>query len=572
MSEPGPGERATGRPAGGLHLAELAFLAALPVVALFPALVRGFPAGHDWLFELVRVAEFRHAIAEGQLLPLWGPNLYFGFGSPIFLFYAPLYAATSSAIGACGVPIHVATVLSLLVFGWIGAASAWKLGSELSGGAAGAVAGRLTAAFYLLSPYLLGDALERNANAELTALFLAPMPLFGVALTARRPRAGAAVVAVGIALVVFAHNLTALTVAAAALLLALILHGSRERRRALAASATGLAFGVCLAAPFWLAAIGHGDEVRQSQVTAGKFDFHNNFEPFAAFVGGGEFFSPGPVAVLMLLLVLGALVAKGRTIPRLVRPLVASLALAAASIALLSPLSIPAWEHAPFLRLFQFPWRFCGTLALATAIGVGPAASAWLESRPARLARLAELALLLLFVVAAVPRWLAYEPLPAEVRRNAETALTPATIRARGMPATVVDDYLPPGGDRALARHFFGRAPVVLAIEGDASADVTSATGSRIELAVAAREEARLALSRWASPVWIASVDGRTVPVERAPNGCVAVRIPRGESRVIVKVAQPPLRRLGLAIGLAALIAGATLLVRRRDKIVDQHR
>jgi hypothetical protein len=555
------GEReASGRPPAVARLVDFILVACMPVVALLPALAGGFPDGHDWLFELVRVAEYGHAFAEGQLFPAWGPNLYFGFGSPIFLFYAPLYSALSSALVACGIAIDVATVLALLVFGWIGAAASWKLGAELAGGESGALAGRVTAAFYVLSPYLLGNALERNANAEYAALLLAPLPLLGVALVGRRPRSGASILAVGLALVVTAHNLTALTVSAATLTLALALYGSREKLASLAATLTGFAFGIALSAAFWLPAIGYAGEVRQKLITTGKFDFHNNFESLGAYVDGREFFSPGPLAALLAIAIVAALLQMRRLDTAPVRPVAASVTLALASVALLTPLSMPAWEHLPFLRLYQFPWRFCGLLALATAIGIGPVLSHWLASRRGRFARPVELALILLFVASAVPRWLAYEPLSAEVRRNATRALTARSIQARGMPATVLDDYLPPGAERGRARAFRGNAPTVLAIEGSASVVSENSSGSKIALTVSAAAPSRLIVSRWASPVWRATVDGSAVAAERAPDGCLAVSVPAGTSRVVVEVAQPPLRRLGLAISAIALLAGAALL------------
>lgn len=542
---------------------DLALLAALPVAALLPAIVSGVPAGHDWLFELVRVAEMRHAFGEGQIFPLWAPNTYFGFGSPVFLFYAPLYAATSAAFVAAGVPIVLSAVLSLLLFGWIGAAAAWKLGAELSGGETGRAAGRLTAAFYLLSPYILGDALERNANAELTALFLAPLPLFGVAMAARRPRAAVAVTAIGLALVVVAHNLTALTVAAATLLLAAAMHGATARLGALRASLAGALLGVCLSAPFWLPAIGYADQVRKDEVTAGKFDFHQNFEPLSSYLSGREFFSPGPVAAGLPLLLLATIAFARRRRSDLVRPLAVSLALAGASALLLTPWSIPLWETLPFLHLFQFPWRFCGTIALATAVGIGPATATWLESREPRFRRGAEGVAILLFILSAVPHWLRYEPLPREIKASADRALTAVSIRERGMPATVVDDYLPPGASRATARQFRGKAPAVLAVAGEARAVSMKATGSRIEVEVDSTGPAKLMLARWASPAWSARVDGRPAEVGRAPNGCVAVEVPPGRSRLVVRITQPPLRRIGLAIGALGALALALVLVRR---------
>ncbi len=50
------------------------YLAAL--ISCAPLIAGGFPLGHDWTFELARVAEFSHALEEGQFPPHWAPNLY----------------------------------------------------------------------------------------------------------------------------------------------------------------------------------------------------------------------------------------------------------------------------------------------------------------------------------------------------------------------------------------------------------------------------------------------------------------------------------------------------------------
>jgi len=89
-------------------------------VALAP-LLRGFPQGHDRSFELVRIAEYGHALAGGPLPPAWAGNLYGGYGSPIFLFYAPLYAAFASAFAFISGSIPLGAVLALAAFAALGA-------------------------------------------------------------------------------------------------------------------------------------------------------------------------------------------------------------------------------------------------------------------------------------------------------------------------------------------------------------------------------------------------------------------------------------------------------------------
>src|SRR5439155_25706512 len=66
------------------------------IIASLPFLTVGFPAGHDSSYGLVRVAEFKSSLVNGQFPPYWGNNLYGGYGSPIFLFYAALFLFVST--------------------------------------------------------------------------------------------------------------------------------------------------------------------------------------------------------------------------------------------------------------------------------------------------------------------------------------------------------------------------------------------------------------------------------------------------------------------------------------------
>ena len=54
-------------------LEAIPYLAAL--ISCAPLIVGGFPQGHDWAFELARVAEFSHALDEGQFPPHCAPKL-----------------------------------------------------------------------------------------------------------------------------------------------------------------------------------------------------------------------------------------------------------------------------------------------------------------------------------------------------------------------------------------------------------------------------------------------------------------------------------------------------------------
>ncbi len=85
----------------------------------------------------------------------------------------------------------------------------------------------------------------------------------------------------------------------------------------------------------------------------------------------------------------------------------------------------------------------------------------------------------------------------------------------------------------------------------------------RVELRVRAERPAWLVLSDTPYPGWEATVDGRTAPILSANVACRAVRVPAGESRVVMRYRPGSFRRGAASCGLG-LLALVLMLMRRR--------
>ena len=276
------------------------------VVATGPLLLWGLPAGHDWGWELVRLVEYKEAFATGQVLPFWAVDLYSGWGSPIFLFYAPLFTALASVGSALFGSLLTGPTLTLIALTMISAFLVTRMMGALPGknGAHKSTAARIAAYVYVLQPYLLADLLVRSANAEYTALCLIPLVFYGVFRLRDRPRLGALTLAAGLGLSILAHNLTALIAMGLALLSTAVLYLPDRSKRQLIAAGGGVGLGLLLAAWFWVPAVTLTHLVRPGLLVEGRYDFHENFLDFAKLWGHGEYFSAGWVSPLILLLAL----------------------------------------------------------------------------------------------------------------------------------------------------------------------------------------------------------------------------------------------------------------------------
>ncbi|MFB3117311.1 MAG: hypothetical protein ACE1ZP_00975, partial [Myxococcota bacterium] len=385
------------------------------LISCAPLIVNGFPKGHDWTFELARVAEYSHALEEGQFPPHWAPNLYGGYGSPVFLFYAPAFAALAAAASPLLGSTAAGASLVVVFFSFIGVLAVRRLFDAIPG--ADSQGGRIAATLFALHPYLIGDKLIRNANAEFAALCLLPFALEGLMRLERQPLRGAFVVAGGLAASLLSHNLTALICLALLLGGTLWLHGWRDAARIQLALLSGVAVGLLIAAFVWLPALTLQDAVHIDDLTRGKFDFHGQWKPIRTFFGYAHFFSSGVLTPVAL--VFAAWVACRRSSGAFAarRLLMALLAAALILIGLQLRVSAPLWESLPWLRFMQFPWRLMGPLALVSAVAAGIAAAPILSRRSNRVRACVEVAIFALCVANAWPQLARYQSLSDEQSR-----------------------------------------------------------------------------------------------------------------------------------------------------------
>ena len=545
MTPSEPGGRGDSAKRRDVWLDAIPYLAVL--ISCAPLLFGGFPQGHDWPFELARVAEFSHAVAEGQLPPHWAPNLYGGYGSPVFLFYAPAFAALAAAASALLDSTTAGASLVLVCFSIVGVFAIRRLFDAIP--EMDPRAGRIAATVFALHPYLIGDKLIRNANAEFAALCLLPFVVQGLLLLGRRPRRGAIVIAGGLAAVALSHTLTTLI---ALVLLAggtLWLHGWRGAARSRSALAAGVALGLLIAVFFLLPAVLLQDAVRLDDLLRGKFDFHRQWKPIGEFFGYSQFFSAGALTPILLALAVWVCIRNFRDGSAERRILTGMLVAALVFIGLQLPISTALWEVLPGLPFVQFPWRFMGPLALVSTVAGAAAIARVLAQFPSAYRGRLEVAVFAVCVANAWPQLASYRSLSHGQIDQIEFATQPGQLRREALNVTVLDEYLPTGADSAVWKRVARTRSRSWRIVGaKADVELIEDKGSGLSLHVDAPAGTRLRLARWYFPGWEAQLDGAPVPIEFNRSGSIDVALPApgGEFEL---VRRPPVsRQVGLAL------------------------
>lgn len=527
------------------------------IISSWTLLTMSFPKGHDWLFELVRVSEFKSALLNGQLPPYWAENQYAGYGSPIFLFYAPLYSVLSTCCSFFTGSIISGCRWAIIFFSLVGILSTKFMVEAALGDKTfeNQASSRMAAYFFILNPYLISDKLLRNANAEFAALTLCPLVIWGLITLLRKPHLGALILSMSLALVITAHNLTALVIFAVISMAAFILYLPGQNLRLWIYIVASVFLSVGLSAFFWVPAIYYKSLVRIEQMTTGKFDFHTNFPPLTSLFNHDNVFSIGPITPLALLwaAVIVAEACKNKNLANIKLTLFAFFS-CIFLLFLQTRYSTFIWETIPYMPLFQFPWRMMGAVSVITSLLLGICfAQRFSKIFNRKIIIIAEIMWLAICTLNALPNLNAAEALSEKKFVQTSKLLTPEQIKENRLTATVGDEYLPRNADpRAYLNTRLKDGPIVQSIP-EVEVKILKNTGTLIELETQGNLSANLEIARWFFPDWICIVNGQLHPIKKNTLGSFDISIPSGTNLISLKLMPPLLRRVLCWVSLGSL-------------------
>ena len=564
----------------------LAMALLLATFAAWPFLTRhSLPTFTDVEHHVYRTYEIMSAWKQGVLYLRWAPDLFFGYGYPIFNYYAPLTHYLGAAYGWCfGGPV-AGVKFVLVASAYVGAVGMYLLGRDHYGGMAGVV----SAATYVFAPYVVYiNPHARGVSPETFAVALGPWLLWAFArLRSSRTASPGALVLAALTLtaLTLSHNLVSflfLGMLLAWLAWELIFGPSgTPRRRVILMSGAALLLGFGLAAFMWLpAALERNATQFQRAFTLTPAQLH--------FLGVQELFGPASLAEVShgdikqvgrfrigiaqwVLGALGTITIVGSRLSRLTAlreqhstTLFFTLA-ALALIYFMLPISLPIWSLIPPLMYLQFPWRLLGPAAVAFGMLAG-AAARWVgQARPwGRVAF--SLAAVAACIATAMPLmdplpWADYGP------------VTPQRIfvmeqnGALGIGTTIQWEFLPVGvTSRPLPVESLIRSYDMGLVDKINHATLPEGTQVTVlehgpehdRFLVTGRTDFDLNVFTFYFPGWTAYVGDVPTPISvLAPEGFIAFRVPAGNHEVLLRLENTPPRWLGW--GLSAL-AGIALL------------
>ncbi len=547
----------------------------------------GLPNGSDVLYHTYRVGEMDRSWTHGVLFPRWAEGMYYGYGSPLFHYYASLtYYLTSIFMRLFGLDALGALRLLIVVCMMLAGSGMYGFVRDRISRLGGVIA----ALVYVYSPYIFyTEPYARGAYPELLALCLFPLILwaFHRLLTYRRAR-DVVLAALSLFLLIIAHNLMALTLTGVLILWLLwhVVTRFRQGRATWWPYALGLVaigFGIGLAAYFWLPVLLESDAVSLENLTGvALLDYRNFFVPLEDLLAHSPLADAGAINGLRLRLNLGlaqwllALAGgvgligrcwrgrKNTQIPAQWRDGLFFGGLALIFLFLITPASGGIWETVNIARYLQFPWRLLGPLMVCLAILAGMNAL-WIQRLPARggaviaagiVAGIVGLALPLFYVPewsnttvdAAIAGYHAEEVSGRQLGTTFTNEYLPRTVTALANPTEwLLEDYANGYPVDPLNRGNIPEGAIVDLIDHNPQYDAWRVTTDEpFTMEVLTHD--------WAG--WTAEIDGQ--PVDITPSlhhGFITFPVPAGEHTIQVYLGTTPARTLGNVISLIAFVA-----------------
>ncbi len=587
-------------------------LVAIPLVAIQPLLRGQLPWSADGLLHYHRLAQFHRCIRHGILYPRWAPDLGFGYGFPLFNYYAPLSYYLAELLRLIGLNTQQALLGAFILAAFVAGLGVYLTTRDLFGQQIGPVA----AAAYVYAPYFLYNLIHRGALAEAWGMALLPFPFWSLRnLIHYRRRKDFLLTSLFYAALLLTHNITALVATPLLILYAAFLWIVYHKKNLPSTThqplppspvpplllGGALLLGLGLAAFFWAPAFFEKEYVQIHQLYApANLDYRNNFVSLSQVLAAPQPVDPNlispdtprslgwPQLILALIAGLGtAFVAASLKLaftlmdskqarPPILRDLEAIRlhifllwAGVLALTAMMLPLSVGIWDRVPLLRFIQFPWRFLGPASLFLAVLAG--AGAIYLPIPKHF-RWPTIALMLAVMMAFSLTWLfpSYYP-PQSEPTPAQTIAFERETGALG--TTSAGDYLPiwvktlPPSESLLSLYESSGNDAIPRLDTSAlppTANILAADYTLTSADVRLQSDADLtATFNWYFfPGWQATIDGQ--PVDLRPvgeHGLIGVDIPAGEHHVTIRFGNTPLRRWAAGISIASAILLIVFLI-----------
>ena len=314
---------------------------------------------------------FDRAIRSGQLFPGWIKNFWFDHGSPLFIFYPPLFFYLAEIPRLLGASLVVAVKIAVGLSFVASFFTMYLLAKELWNKWSGLLAGLM----YMTASYHFALIYIRGAYAENLAYALFPLGLWFVCKIFQNSKDKKHIIglAVTTALVILT-NVPAVVLYGILMLLWIVILYIQQKNIPLVSSCVGFILAIGLSAFYWLPAFISKDLIQSSFFFNGEFNFSNYFTSIINYLPNQswvktDFFQWGILSWIIILLSIIYICQKNKKQIKQNNQLAwLSLLGLAVVVALMTKVSYVLWESCAIIRYIQFPYRFLSLVFIFISI------------------------------------------------------------------------------------------------------------------------------------------------------------------------------------------------------------
>jgi hypothetical protein len=524
---------------------------------------------HDYT-QAARVSEMARALEDGHFPVRWSPNFGFGYGMPLFEFYAPLPYYVGAGLFLIGLDIVLVLKSLWLVCSVLTLIGAYKLGSLLYGRSGGVI----TAVALTMAPYRAINLYIRGALAEAWGIMAMPWILLGIVLVVRNQKKGWLTLVLGLVSLFLSHNLTTLIFVPLSLVFAIGVIVIEKQKHSVSLRQISTLLGsyvlaIGLTTFYMVPAFIEKGYTKVSGIVGGYFDYSLHFLYVRQFVNprwgfGGSNWGPDDGLSFFLgwgqllgLVVMGGAVGwwmwrhlrtrrqLGRMVQSYQWQLVGLMALlVGVSVLMTLEKSKLIWDQVFLLPYIQFPWRWLGGAIVFLSVLIGSVVT-FIPVKHFRYGWAA-----LLSVILIVCNWGYFQP---ELYLSDANALyyTDET-RIQEHMSKVLNDYIPsqmPFEPKPPTNLLFSTAHQANPIE------VLVDRGHEKLIRTDFSQSALVEIAIGDFPGWQVEVDGQPVAKTTSSRGLISLTVPQGQHLVGVYFGSTPVRQV------SDMISGLSLLI-----------
>ena len=557
------------------------------LIASWPLLTPGLFEMHDFIHG-ARIVELARGIQDGHFPVIWSQNFGYGYGMPLFEFYAPLpfYVGAIFYLLGLGLITSVKLLFFLATLGSV--LGSYYFGKALSN----RWGGLAVAALVGLAPYRALNLYIRGAVSESWGMVFGILTLLFVYRVAKGELKSWLWLSLSVAGLVLSHNLSVLIflpVAAglgAATLVNRALSSSWQAQLVPAVVLAAATVGGMLVTASYSVPMFLEKELTQveSSITGEYFDYHIHYlypkQFFTEYWGyGGSGYGPddsvsfflGYALLAAAILGCAAVVQRTRQLWSAHSKLNVLKRLSAVFKSQFLTLSVgllvvgsfgmtlywanPVWEALPLLKFMQFPWRFLSVAVVLLAV--------WFVAALNQLkSQLVQNTVFIGLVLLSI--WNGRYFVPQAYLADSSTYFYAEPARIAREMSPVLPDYIPLTFDQTLP---VATTPIVAEPGIDVEAiSVLENKTQRVVVTTNFAAEKTITFARAAFPGWQFTIDGQAVNAAENAAGLLAVNVSAGTHTVQLELGRTPVRQKANWTSLAAVLVILVAVVWQRKK------